>query len=89
MERNSYKSMAAFAGGDDTAYDDDFFGNQDYDDKQSEKERQEREIAAVRRHHYTAGLREGASSARDAHLQRGFDDGFLAGSQAVSKPAFL
>ncbi|CAN8072785.1 unnamed protein product [Agarophyton chilense] len=65
-----------------------FFGSQG-EDVDLEKERQEREIAAVCRSHYTTGLREGASSAREAFLQRGFDDGFSAATKSASKPAFL
>lgn len=68
--------------------DDDFFGTQ-HDDSHQEKQRQEREIAAMGRYHYTSGLREEAHSVREAHIQKGFDDGFAAGARSASKPAFL
>lgn len=67
---------------------DDFFGDQ-ADDERSEEEKRQREWDTLRRLHYNAGLREGGSAAHDAHLQQGFDDGFVAGAQAVAQTAFV
>lgn len=72
----------------DSNDEDDFFGSQDAD-QVSELQRREREVEALRRPHYTTGVREGASAAHEAHVQHGFDVGFAEGAKAVTKPAFL
>lgn len=68
--------------------DDDFFGSQD-DDDTIEQERRTRELEALRRPHYTAGVRHGVSAAHEANVQGGFDVGFTEGAQAAAEPAFL
>lgn len=68
---------------------DDFFGDQEDNGLVDEQERQQREIEALRRRHYTAGLREGANEARESHVQSGFDEGFLQGAKAAALPAYL
>lgn len=68
--------------------DDDFFGSQ-ADDESSEQERRDREIEALRRPHYTAGVREGVSAAHEANVQGGFDAGFADGAKAVAEAGFL
>lgn len=68
---------------------DDFFGDQEDNGLTNEQERQQREIEALRRRHYTAGLREGANEARENHVQSGFDEGFLQGAKAAALPAYL
>lgn len=68
--------------------DDDFFGNQD-DDEHVERQRQNREVEALRRPHFSTGLREGVTAAHDANLQGGFDAGFAAGAKAVPEAGFL
>lgn len=67
---------------------DDFFGSQ-IDNENSERERQNREIESLRRPHYTAGVREGASTAHEASVQGGFDEGFTDGAKAVAEGGFL
>lgn len=67
---------------------DDFYGNQE-DIPEVEKERLDREVQSVRREFVKAGIREGASSAREAHLQGGFDDGFAAGAKAAAAGGYL
>lgn len=67
--------------------DDDFFGDQDND--QFESENRQREWEALRRPHVKAGIRDNAEPAREAHLQSGFDEGFAAGAKAASEAGFL
>jgi len=79
-------AMEPSASDDQTAVDD-FFGDQG--DEGFESQKQQREWEALRRPHVSSGIREGAESARDAHLQRGFDEGFAAGAKVASEPGFL
>lgn len=69
--------------------DDDFYGDQDDHHHSNEHQRQKREIDAIRRIHFTSGVRDGAADARDRHLQDGFDHGFSAGAAAVAEAGFL
>lgn len=66
----------------------DFFGDI-HDDEAFEKARQKRELESIRRPHYTAGVREGVSTAHESNVQGGFDDGFADGAKAAAKSAFL
>lgn len=71
----------------DSGSTDDFFGEQDHE--HGDVEQREREIEAIRRTHMTAGIREGTASAHDAHLQEGFDEGFLEGAKASAEAGFM
>lgn len=81
-------NMTAMDNNNNTVDTDDFFGDQ-ADSRENEEARRTRELEALRRPHFTAGVREGVSTAHEASLQDGFDDGFLAGVQAVTEASFL
>lgn len=68
--------------------DDDFFGDQG-DSTAKEEERKQRELEAIRRPHFTAGVRQGVSDAHEENIQGGFDEGFIQGAKAVAEPGYL
>ncbi|KAE8355127.1 hypothetical protein BDV28DRAFT_163467 [Aspergillus coremiiformis] len=57
---------------------DDIFGSSP---PQSTAQAEPSELPALRRHHKTAGYRDGVSAAKSAHVQIGFDAGFPVGAQ--------
>ena len=65
---------------------DDFFGDQA--DEPAESLGRQREISKLRRLHVATGFRDSADGAREQHLQRGFDQGFLEGARATTPAAF-
>jgi hypothetical protein len=65
------------------AADDDFFGAQDDASPAAAAAERQRDLDKLRRLHLAAGFRDAADGARDAHLQAGFDGGFLSGAAAV------
>lgn len=65
---------------------DDFYGEQRGEDV--DRLERERDIVKLERIHVATGFRDSAESSRDAHLQCGFDSGFLDGAAAVAPAAF-
>ena len=70
-----------------TTFDDDFYGPQS--GKTGELKQRERDWRKLQTTHEAAGYREGASNARDAQLQGGFDSGFQSGARQVANASYI